>query len=186
MEFTVPGDAGPAIVTFGVGEGTIVTPQAAALNVITAWNNASSLQGRMASTTILTSVYALWNDGGVFKSHDEPTNIAGAVATGSQESPQVAVLIRKNTGFAGRSQRGRNYWPGIREADVEISGNLVVGTRTAWQDAATFFLAQFSGGGLAVTDMVLLHDSGSPTSGATLVTSYTVDSKVATQRRRLR
>lgn len=98
-----------------------------------------------------------------------------------------ALLVHKRTNFAGRTGRGRNYFPGLADTEVNEIGQITAGVVTAWQTAMTAWLAGVN----AVVDVgsfVLLHNT--PGAGAALapreVTALTVDPLIATQRRRLR
>jgi hypothetical protein len=100
--------------------------------------------------------------------------------TGAQVTPQVAVLVRKRSLLGGRKNRGRFYLPGLIEGGVNEGGLLSEATYTAWQSAASAFLTALDTAGHA---MVILHNAvGAPTPVSALV----LDTKVATQRRRLR
>jgi hypothetical protein len=95
-------------------------------------------------------------------------------------SPNVAYLVKKNTGVGGRKNRGRMYVPGCVETKVDSAGIVtptfqatLQGNFTDWQEAAA--VANFT--------MQILHNS---VVDPTVVTSLFVESTVATQRRRLR
>lgn len=94
--------------------------------------------------------------------------------------PQVAVLVRKVTAFGGRSQRGRFYLPGVRDASV-VDGGLLDGTEAVdWADAVNSWFAEMTTAGLPP---VLLHNGSSD---PTPILSFDVQSRVATIRRRNR
>lgn len=113
--------------------------------------------------------------------------LTGTLAGNSMPS-SVAWCLKKQTGLAGRSFRGRIYHMGMGEA--EVSGNFVDGTYAAnVEDAWNTLLTdmQETGNGF---DMVVVsyRTNGAPrTAGlATDVTSIvSVDLRVDTQRRRL-
>lgn len=113
----------------------------------------------------------------------EYTDVNGGGSAGVPASPNVAYLIHKNTSLGGRAGRGRLYLPGVTEANVDGAGVVLPAGRTAIQTAATAFLGDLTSNN---TDMVLLHGPGAPISSPTNVSSLSVDSRVATQRRRLR
>lgn len=124
---------------------------------------------------------------------------AGTAGTlvGAATPPNVAYLIRKNTAFGGRQGTGRIYQPGVTEPNVGVDGTVAGAHLTAMQTAWTGFLGGLNSVSLP---MYLLHSYGTyvalhhgdPVSidvdirAPTEVTSLSVDSKVATQRRRLR
>lgn len=94
-----------------------------------------------------------------------------------------AVLIRKNTASGGRKNRGRMYIPPIRptESNVDAMGNIesadVTAIQTRWD---SFFTALNE---VAELPMVILHSAADT---PTVVTSLSVQSRLATQRRRMR
>lgn len=116
---------------------------------------------------------------------------AGSLSADSAP-PNVAYLIRKNTALGGRRGRGRCYQPGITEAGLFSDGVIASATLAAIQSDADSF---FSGMSVVGYPLYLLHadsvdENGEPIPGTapppTLITSLTVDPRVATQRRRLR
>jgi hypothetical protein len=100
--------------------------------------------------------------------------------TGSQVTPQVAVLVRKRTNLGGKRHRGRFYLPGLIEGGVNERGEVSSATQTAFQTQAAEMLAALITAGIP---MVILHNG---ITAPTPVTELIVDSRVATQRRRLR
>lgn len=109
-------------------------------------------------------------------SHLVPGTIAASGTT-----PQVALLITKMTAIGGRKGRGRFYQPGLAEASVTQDGVIDPDYLAGAQSQYTDFLARLAGGALR---MVLLH--GSADDAPNGVGFLTVQSLVATQRRRLR
>jgi hypothetical protein len=113
-----------------------------------------------------------------------------------QPLPQnTAVLVRKNTGLGGRRNRGRMYIPGVPEGSVSSSGALFVAYQTEFQSD----INNWQAANIALIDIefhALFHATPDDTStgvpvpqpaiAPSAVTSMTVQSKVATQRRRLR
>lgn len=108
-----------------------------------------------------------------------PAGVAGG-ASAVGIAPNVSALVRKVTAAGGRKNRGRLFLPGMLESNVDPAGTLSPTFQETLQDAWADFAGQ-----LVLDDMgpVVLHsDATAPTP----VTSFGVDSKVATQRRRLR
>lgn len=98
-------------------------------------------------------------------------------------------LIRKRTDLGGRRGRGRMYLPGIAESNVDHAGNINAGNVTFAQAAFDGWYDFLTGGvGARLYPPVVLHRSeGAGVEPApTPVTMFTVESKIATQRRRLR
>jgi hypothetical protein len=116
-----------------------------------------------------------------------PAADAGSPTAGGGGNPgistQVAALVHKTTLFGGHAGRGRMFVPGLMESDVNQAGVLDSGTLGAWQTSVDGLLSDL---GTALLIPVLLHGVGSPLSTPSTITDFTVDSTVATQRRRLR
>lgn len=106
----------------------------------------------------------------------------GSVTTAGAP-PNVAFLIHKETALGGRAGRGRMYLPGVAEAKVSVSGTLEGATKADLDGGFDDFGTALA---TALLTPVLLHGVGSPVSTPTPITQFTADSKVATQRRRLR
>jgi hypothetical protein len=107
---------------------------------------------------------------------------SGAGTSSSAVLPQnCAWLMRKNTGLGGRANKGRMFVPGVPEAAVDNAGVIVSGNVTTVNTAAATFLTTLSGLG---NEMVLLHsdDLNDPDT----VITFICDTRIATQRRRLR
>jgi len=107
---------------------------------------------------------------------------AGGGATPGM-SPNVAYLIHKATIFGGRAGRGRMFVPGVAESSVNQAGDVDGGSVTALQGAVDALIADLNTAGMIP---VLLHGAASPLTVPSTITTMTVDSRVATQRRRLR
>ncbi|MQB02228.1 MAG: hypothetical protein GEU78_18620, partial [Actinobacteria bacterium] len=116
--------SGPAFIVFGYEPAAISTPSDAATNLADVMNNAIGLRSMMSTTAFIQNVTVRQNDGGAFLG--TATVTVGQAGLNEQEPapPQVAVLIRKLTGLAGRSQRGRMYVPAIAEGLIGPSGLL--------------------------------------------------------------
>lgn len=106
----------------------------------------------------------------------------GSVA-GQTPVVNTALLVRKQTATGGRKGRGRMYWPCFINAEstvnnagfLEVSdhGNIQ-GRITDWYDA------------MVAGDCVPYLFHSDPADAATLITGFSLQSQVATQRRRLR
>lgn len=105
----------------------------------------------------------------------------------------TAALVRKQSAFAGRAQRGRWYIPGLAEADVGNDGVLIGAYMTAMNTALDNLYADWT-----VYRPCIIH-SGECTAGVaghsgahnvvppepTDLAGFDLDDHVATQRRRL-
>jgi hypothetical protein len=95
-----------------------------------------------------------------------------------------AVLISKNTALGGRRYRGRLFFPPVKlnEGAVDQSGNMSGGSVTDYQTTWDGFVGNL---GVSQLEPVLFHQGASPPV-PTPITSFTVQSVIATQRRRMR
>jgi hypothetical protein len=102
---------------------------------------------------------------------------------GAAASPNVSGLIKKRTGAGGRTGQGRSYLtPGyIEEGNIDESGTLNPTTRTSLQAKCDSFFTHVADAGHA---LVLFHESQAIL--PRVILSLEMDSRVATQRRRLR
>lgn len=110
--------------------------------------------------------------------------ISGA-ASGDPEPASVSVVCSWHTSLRGKSYRGRSYWAGL--TDVQINKNTITGSVVdVWQGAADALsgIGMFAQGVLVVASR---FTAGAPrTTGVmTPIESGSVSPKVRTQRRRL-
>lgn len=103
--------------------------------------------------------------------------------TNTSVTPNTSVLVQKLTNAGGRAGKGRMFIPGVRESEVNDSGEISVEELEDWQEQLDAFQAGIEGADLFPR---LLHGEGSPLSAPTIITSFSVQSLVATQRRRMR
>lgn len=98
----------------------------------------------------------------------------------------TALLVRKQTGVAGRRNKGRMYAPcfNLAEGDVSNAGIISSGVVSSLQTSWTAFWEALQDPLTRDMQPVLFH-SEAPTT-PTPVTSFSVQTKVATQRTRLR
>lgn len=109
-------------------------------------------------------------------------SISNGTRSGAMSPPNVTVLMRKVTMLRGRANSGRAYWPGMtNDDDVGDDGSITTSrVNSIRSDLNSFFDALET---LSDCRHCLLHNGDAP---PTAITSITVESKVATQRRRLR
>jgi len=158
----------------------------AALNteIQTAWTTTLKVHQQTGLAFLFVESTALDVDAGAQNTLAIAGNggIAGPGYPGS-----VTVAIKFATGLAGRSFRGRYYWPGIAES--QASGNLLLSAvATAFvSDIQTFFADIESA--LSVNHVVVSYchnNAWRTTAVATPVTDYLlVDNALDNQRRRL-
>lgn len=101
--------------------------------------------------------------------------------TGDPLPANCAWLITKVTTAPGRKNKGRFFLPMPIESNVDQAGGISSGIVSDMQDALDSFLAA-----AATADWipVILHNSSDP--GPTPISSFRAETKIATQRRRLR
>jgi hypothetical protein len=95
----------------------------------------------------------------------------------------TGLLVRKDTAAGGRKNRGRMFVPpfNLAESAVDVGGtvtaSVVAGQQTGWNEFYTAIVA-------AEVPPWLLHSD--PADSPTPISSFSVQSKAATQRRRIR
>ena len=171
----------PAECTIGIDvTGTSDTPEEIADFMAATWE--TEINPSLTNVVTLTNVHVKFGPDATGPSGDWNGANAGNIST-SGASPQVSFLLKKGTAFGGRAGRGRMYIPGVPEAQVGSDGDLddtfVANMTSAWEDFAVAAVGN-------LTPFVLLHGSSSPISSPTPITSFQVDGRVATQRRRNR
>jgi hypothetical protein len=178
------GDGAPrgAQIVLGVEVASGVTdPIAVAHSIYDAY--ASTVLTFASSSILLTGCRAKLgpNDTGPDGVYSAST--PGGNAGAAEVTPQVALLARKNTASGGRINKGRMFIPGAVEGAVDASGNVSSGTIAAYNTAlADFISAVFANAN--TNNLVILHTS--PELEPTVITSITLQSLAATQRRRIR
>lgn len=117
-----------------------------------------------------------------FITYNQPATVVGT-RTGSTAPTNVALLVSKLTASGGRKHRGRMYLPAayVSPSDYLPNGSVLSTRVTALQTIMTALLTNMN---TALFQMRLFHADGS--TAPTTVTSLRVESRLATQRRRLR
>lgn len=136
-----------------------------------------------AWTFVRTHVIA--QDGGDLFSADSEQNIAGSGGGGSVNTPNLAMIVKKGTGRAGKHFRGRMFWPclSLLDADVDNAGNIAPAVLATIDANVQDFFLQWQAED-TVTAPVLLHASSPPS--PTVVTTWQTEALCGTQRRRMR
>jgi hypothetical protein len=183
MQLLLAGFARPAYITFGV-DPVATDPDLVAQFIVNAWTTAGSMNSRLDSTVTMREVIVrLGTDGGEDLLGSATNAVVGGL-TGGAPPPNVAVLVHKRTARGGRRGRGRLFLPWFcSDNDTNEDGTLLPALVSSVQTAAGVWLAA-----LATNDvpMYILHSPGQTAEGPpNEVTSLTVSSLVATQRRRL-
>jgi len=195
MIFTGAGVPQGAAIVFGGNQG-IAPPATIASAINAAW--VANLRPEFSSSIMLagTRVKCGPMEDGPFAYSSSGS--AGTKA-GTLFPPNVSFLIRKNTAIGGRQGSGRIYMPGVGDSLADDAGNVTGAYRTTLNTAWSAFLTAL---GSASAPMVLLHSHGAYSKmvgdpaqieivivaprAPTPVTDLSVDSVLATQRRRLR
>lgn len=181
ITMSIPGDAGPAQCVFGGLGATPGSASAVALAIEAEVIGQPDFRGMLPTVVSIEDITVRYNAGGLDPEVVSlPQSSAGTIAD-TPPPPQVATLLRKVTGFAGRQNRGRMYLPAISEVSILDTG--------LWNPVAFADLQSKADGfnqGLAAANvpMYVLHND--PADPPRQVASLEVSQKVATQRRRLR
>lgn len=110
-----------------------------------------------------------------------PTSTTDGTRAAELLPNNVTLAIKRETGLAGRKNRGRIYWPGINSDEVTGTNTIIGGTGAALATALnTLLLAQFTDNGAVEVVYHRATGTGTPVVGYTLA-DFFLDS----QRRRL-
>lgn len=157
--------------------------QAVVDGAMQAWAD-SDLQGITTNSTTLVAVEGAFGTigDGDFRVESSVSSEAGT-STGDPLPNNSALLVKKLTGLGGRKNRGRNYYPDVLVSAVDGSGVIDVSSRDSYQTAWDTFIAELNGvPGLESPHLLHSDEADNPT----LITAFVVQSKIATQRRRMR
>lgn len=138
-----------------------------------------------SSITLVACDVVAGQDGGDPVTTTVPINHAGTDGD-FPLPPNTALLVKKSTALGGRAGRGRFFFPGFASfGNLSAAGVLGDVYRDALQDQFNDWHDFLNSTVVGIsTPPVLLHATASPVPSPIL--SFTVDGKVATQRRRLR
>jgi hypothetical protein len=176
-----PVGVGRAAALFGVK--LTGTPTAAAVANEVGNIYSGNIGARVSSLATVQDCQATINNGGTLT---QSTFVIGTAGGGGAipVAPNVAVLIKKNSGIIGKHNRGRMYVPYVQGNDFVTENDHLNPTQlSAWQGVVNTFFTSLSPG-TTVSNIVLLHRNAALT--PVVVTSMTVEQLVASQRRRLR
>lgn len=182
MQFNVSGDAENMYTALGVKLAAGVTPTQAVTDSLIAAMRLPMLPF-VSSDYVFGPGHMIWGqDGGDIRIDGSASLVNGTAGAGPL-APNSGVLIRKLTALGGRRQRGRMYIPGTPEGSVSAAGFLTgayLTTVTTGADPIRTGLRNTA----EVEEVVLLHNVAPFT--PTTITSLEGQTKIATQRRRLR
>lgn len=172
------GTTRPAVVTFGAEyTGTDFAVDSA--NLGGAWANVMS----GLSNAVTYRRFTMRTQAGLVR--DLAVNVVGG-ETDPCAPYSVAYLVKKTTVMPGRRHQGRMYLPGVAETDVDSAGILAPALFTSLQTVLTAFLAEFGARNFAPMILHTSDENGLPEAVPTFVSGLSLDSRVATQRNRLR
>lgn len=151
---------------------------------ISTFHTSPTPEGSMLVPWIFVGVRYRTNIAGVIHDYELEAPIVGDDA-GAAPTVNTTLLVRKKTGLAGRTNRGRMYVPlfGFAESGLDVYGLMTTTDLDIFQGLWDDFFALGTGAGLWIP--VLLHGDGS-VEAPDDITSFQVMVKVATQRRRMR
>lgn len=164
---------------FDVPSGT-PTPASVGATLVAGWT--ATMRPTYIANCTMTGVLVKFGPNDTGPSAITPAAVTGT-ASGDADSPNVALLVHKNTAFGGRSGKGRFYQPAAPTTAFDTNGLVLAPALTAFNAA---YLAWYN---RLVTDGIgpfLLHSENAPLTLPTPILSFTVDTRAATQRRRLR
>lgn len=174
--------AGDAVCTLGVDcSASADTPQGDLDTVADAWGVIFSARGGSAQSYL--GATAIRTSAGGPQSLESPRSLGGAIS-GAILPANCAILVQKLTGFAGKKNRGRLFWPGVQVGVlVGSGGNMVTPSVVgAFQSQFDTFLTTLVGASLLP---VIFHQTG-VADPPRVITSFKVLERLATQRGRLR
>lgn len=181
VKMDIPGNAGPAYTVFGVDGSTALSAATVLSTIQPILETATNLRNMTGNQVQFTETTVR------FRSSPTVVEIASqewslpGILVGPHPPPQVAALFQKQTGLAGRNNRGRMYMPAPSEAEIDDAGNWSAAAITNLQGGANNFLTALAG---ASIPMVVLQ--GDPAITPPQVLGLNLSPKVATQRRRVR
>ena len=185
LRWTLTGDLEEMVSTIGITlDGTSETPEAVAQSVATYWLAAWPAASLSNAYQFVGATAYVGQDGGPPASGEYLINSSGGSSSAKLPN-NCAVLVRKNTGTGGRRNRGRMYLPAgyIDEGQVDNLGVINGAVVTSMQSQMNAFRTALAGSG-EVGVPVILHSELPST--PTVVTSFSVQTRIATQRKRLR
>jgi hypothetical protein len=182
LAWSTSGDAEQMFTSIGLDLATGVTPSQTNTDALTAIAR-SALDDICSADYQVGGGHIIWGQDGSDIRIDSANNLVTGLTAGSALPPNCAYLVRKLTDLGGRRARGRMFIPGVPEGTVGANGVLTGAGLTAVNTAVLALLTNLEGNA-AVEGLVLFHDTAPFT--PTPITSLEAQSKIATQRRRMR
>lgn len=182
LGFTGPAAPTGAEVTFGIEQPTLPLSPSQVAQLVGQAMLDSGVMGEFSTQVTCSTIEVKFGPNSTGASGGSTPGIAGGNAGGAA-APNTALLVQKRTDLGGRAGKGRFYWPGWVETNIDNSGFIPSVPLALVQTDMAAFLTELAGADLP---MVLLHSAGSPLAVPTPVVELLVPNLVATQRQRLR
>lgn len=185
LRWLTQGDPEEMVSTFGLnGRGPYASAQEVAVSIAALANTNLCPASEMASSyTFVGATAYVQQDALGSEVGESLVNVSG---TGSWSAlpNNCAFLVRKRTATGGRSGRGRCFLPPWRlgEDDIDTAGVIGNSAKASLQASVDAFVDAVETA-FSPDALVLFHEDGTP---STPITSWTVDGKLATIRRRMR
>lgn len=162
--------------------GPITDPSVSASVIRSFW--AADIMPHLSIDVSLTTVEVTeWDSVAITQFTSVGANVPGGVSS-DPVSPQVAILVRKNSGGIGKVNRGRFYLPGLPTDELVTPATLDPSYVTALQTAFTSFLSSTTGD--SIVPMLITKTSDPAKYHHVQILAFVVEQQVATQRRRNR
>lgn len=186
MEFVIAGQI--VVVTLGFSRPTApTTAQMDALNtVVKDWWD-TDMKSRFSTAIALYTVRCYDQSAEDAPRRDLPVSPVIAGLVGGNPTPNNATIaLTHYTGKRGRSYRGRNYLPGIPQAEVMAATTFNSGLATFLVSKFVTLNALAAAGGWTHSVLSRYLNKAARTTGvATPITAYGADAWIDSQRRRL-
>lgn len=146
-------------------------------------------QSYLTTSSRVSGVYlTIGSDGGNYTLYITPGTAIVGTSNADKLPQNCAYLVQKQTLRPGRAGKGRCYLPGVAaEGSVNDVGVIQGSALTTGQAACNTWLDELNTGGSFSLPMFLLHNQGIPGGSVpTKVERLQLDTRIATQRRRLR
>ncbi len=187
--FSLPGDQQEMLVTGGYelgGLGTTPNDVALALHTAAKTLTNSRLPTQITLVRTTTTLVEAVGEDPIVGERIDPTN--GGRASANLLTQNTTWLIKKLTASGGRRNKGRQFWPGVPDVSVNDVGVLNGPEVIDWNTALETYLFAIQDS-VTIERYVLFHTLPPVSTvglAPTTVTSLVCDSRVATQRQRLR
>lgn len=188
IEITNAGDPEPWYVTHGVST-TAAGGDYPAVGASVMGAFGAAWQSFLSTGSRISGVYlTVGSDGGNYTLYVTPDVAIIGTSTAEKLPQNCAYLIQKQTLRPGRAGKGRCFLPNVApEGQVDNVGVISPTSLVSGQEACDLWLDTLASEVPVETPMFLLHNQGIP-SGTTpdSVFRLQLDTRIATQRRRLR